>query len=191
MKNDSIRESAIASIADEEKQNTTITKFIANIDYKYQTNLASDAKRRKRREEEIYEDDFNGWKKVIDFIDASQIKETPNISNASNFKSYGNNENDSGKHWKKFIRHIRTGSDQINAPIPVKEVCINEYYNNYNDRISNLKNLWEPYTIISSIFSLKIKFISIIKNKKIKFLLMLILYCINIWNKLGYKDIFI
>lgn len=43
----------------DEKQNTTISKFIANIDLNYQTNIDSYAKRRKRRQDEIYEDDYD------------------------------------------------------------------------------------------------------------------------------------
>ena len=127
----------------EEKQNTTITKFVANIDLNYQTNLDSLAKRRKRRQDEIYEDDYDECKKNIDFIDSSHIKETPNISNASNFKTYGDWEliKNNGK---QFTRFVQSDSDQNISQVPVKEVWIDEYYNAHNERINYLKELREP-----------------------------------------------
>ena len=83
----------------------------------------------------------------IDFKNSSHIKETPNISSASNMKSYARFDSESGtyKHNKKFTRHTRDGSIFDNDNVPVKEVCAKDYRNSHHDPvIANLKSFYEP-----------------------------------------------
>ena len=90
----SVKESSRYSNFDEDHENTTISKFLANIEIKYTTNNSTATKRKKIREDQVYEDDYDECKKIIDFKDASNIKETPNISSSSNIKNYSLNENE-------------------------------------------------------------------------------------------------
>ena len=83
----------------------------------------------------------------IDFKNSSHIKETPNISSASNMKSYARFDSESGtyKHNKKFTRHTRDGSIFDNDNVPVKEVYAKDYCNSHHDPvIANLKSFYEP-----------------------------------------------
>jgi hypothetical protein len=124
----------------EEREQSTISKFISNVDFKYTTN-DSDIKRRKVISDNAYIEDYDEWKKIINF---SYSKETPNISCASNLKSYG--KYDSTSRWKgrKFIRHTREGSLADSEGIPVKEVNVYDMSEYDSARISNLKSFWEP-----------------------------------------------
>ena len=124
-----VKESSKYSNAEEDHENTTISKFLANIDWKYQTNNSTAAKRKKLREEQIYEDNYDECKKIIDFKDASNIKETPNISNASNIKNYGTNENEKSNDSKFLSRHSRSRSIIRDNPVPIKEVWIYDTQN--------------------------------------------------------------
>lgn len=138
--NSSVKESLRYSNIDEDKQNTSITKFISNADLKYSTNN-SEIRRRKLNEDDLYEDDVDGCKKEIDFQNSSHLKETPNISNASNMKSYGWNESETHKSFgRKFTKHTRGGSIVDSDYIPVKEVCVYEISDYDSDRINNLKS---------------------------------------------------
>jgi hypothetical protein len=138
--NSSIKESLRYSNIDEEKQNTTLTKFISNADLKYATNNSS-VRRRKLKEDNYYEDDVDGCKKLIDFHNFSHLKETPNISNASNIKSYGWNESDTHLSYaRKFTKHTRGGSIQDSDKVPVKEVNVYEISDFGSERINNLKS---------------------------------------------------
>lgn len=111
---------------------------------KYTTNN-SDIKKRKIADDQYYEEDVDGCKKLIDFYNFSSLKNTPNISNASNVKSYGKYDSESqGKYGKKFTRHTRGNSIFDSEGIPVKEVCIYDYNEMEEERIKNLKSFYEP-----------------------------------------------
>lgn len=138
--NSSFKESVRYSATEEDNIGSTLTKFIDNADLKYTTNN-SEIRKRQLAEEKYYEEDVDGVKKLIDFQNLSHLKDTPNISNASNLKSYGRYDSESNKiNGKKFTRHTRGNSIFDSEGIPVKEVCIYDYNEIEEDRIKNLKS---------------------------------------------------
>jgi len=139
----SIKESFRYSNIEEERENTTISKFIHNVDMKYQTNN-SEIRRKIEAKEDAYIDDYDECKKNIDFRELSNLRGTPNISNASNMKSYGKYDSESNGKCRKFTRHTREGSIFDTENIPVKEVCMYKIRDMDSDKINTLKSFYEP-----------------------------------------------
>lgn len=96
-------------------------------------------------EENAEIDNYDTCKKLLDFKNLSHCKDTPNISSASNIKSYARYDSETGtnRESKKFTRHTRGNSIFDTDYVPVKEVCVYDY--NYDDpMITNLKSFYEP-----------------------------------------------